>query len=306
MTALGRWQDAETALIDAIHAFERGHKGLRIHAIIKLADLRVSQGKFEEAEVMLQGMEDHSVAVVPLARLWLQKGKTALAKAMLELAVPDSASFTLHHLPALLLLVEVLLRLGDYAGVQRLVAHLVAMAAQAQSPLFTAQIEFIKGRVSLHRGDFGAAKVSFNRALDHLQFYEQSLLAGQVRLRMAQTLQIDDPAGAIAWAKGALATFERVGAEQEMAEAAQLLRELGIGRGALPRTPNILTRRELEIVGLITQGLTNRDIAARLVISPKTVEHHVSHVLEKLNLRSRAEIAAFSASGKLSTSLEEN
>ncbi len=50
----GKWQDAETALTEAIHTFDAGHHGLRVNAVLKLADLRVSQGRLEEAEVLLQ------------------------------------------------------------------------------------------------------------------------------------------------------------------------------------------------------------------------------------------------------------
>lgn len=304
MTSLGRWQDAEAALMDAIQAFEQGHKGLQIHAVIKLADLKVCQGKIEEAEVMLNGMEDQAAAIIPLARLWLQKGETALARAILEQALPAVDSYTLHHLPVLLLLVEVLLVVDDTASIQHVMAYLMDMAQQAQSDMLTAQIEFTKGCIHLHSGDFAAAKASFNVALDFLQSYQQSLLAGQIRLRMAQMLQASDPAGAVAWAKGALATFERIGAENDAVKAASVLRQLGVARASTPRLQQPLTKREMEIVALVALGLTNREIAERLVISAKTVEHHVSRILGKLNLRSRAEVAAFSVSGKLATHVE--
>jgi DNA-binding CsgD family transcriptional regulator len=231
----------------------------------------------------------------------LQKGEFAFARATLEQALPDSSAYNLYHLPVLLLLVEVLLNIDDRAGIQQVMAYLTDMALQAQSRLLTAQIDFIKGRVSLHAGDLAATKTHFNNALAHLQSYEQSLLAGQVRMRMAQMLQDSDPAGAVAWAKGALATFERIGAMQEAAAVSGLLRQLGAARGASPRLQTPLTQRESEIATLIALGLTNRDIAERLVISAKTVEHHVSRILGKLNLRSRAEVAALSASGKLTS-----
>lgn len=299
MTALGRWQDAETALVEAIHAFEQGHKGLRVHAVIKLADLRVYQGKIEEAEILLEGMEDQEAAAVPLARLCLQKGQTHLAKAILQQVLPSNSAYILNHLPALLLLVEILLTLDDTDNAQQIMVSLSQLAAQAQSPLLTAQIQFTRGRVSFCAGDLAAAKANFNTALACLQSYEQSLLAGQIRLKIAQMLQISDPVGAVAWAKGALATFERIGAEHERAEAAGLLRQLGVARRGATRSKQLLTHREKEIASLVAAGLTNRTIAERLVISPKTVEHHVSRILDKLDLRSRAEAAAFIASGRL-------
>jgi non-specific serine/threonine protein kinase len=57
----------------------------------------------------------------------------------------------------------------------------------------------------------------------------------------------------------------------------------------------LLTRREREVAGLIAQGLTNRQIGEALVIGERTVEMHVSNVLAKLDLSSRAQIAVWAA-----------
>ena len=99
---------------------------------------------------------------------------------------------------------------------------------------------------------------------------------------------------AIEEAKGALATFEELGAIPDADAAAALLREWGVR--AVRRRPNALgslTTREQEILALLGEGLSNREIAARLFITPKTVEHHVGHLLTKLDLKRRAEAAAY-------------
>jgi len=58
-----------------------------------------------------------------------------------------------------------------------------------------------------------------------------------------------------------------------------------------------LTEREHEVAALVTQGLSNKDIAARLVISRRTAESHVRHILNKLGLDSRGQIAAWVGTG---------
>ena len=69
-------------------------------------------------------------------------------------------------------------------------------------------------------------------------------------------------------------------------------------RGPKPTTranPGGLTDRQVEIVGLLVVGRTNAEIAAKLVLSVRTVDHHVSAVLQKLGITSRREVAGAAA-----------
>jgi DNA-binding NarL/FixJ family response regulator len=71
-----------------------------------------------------------------------------------------------------------------------------------------------------------------------------------------------------------------------------------VARGPRPATranPANLTARELEVLALVAEGLRNADIAQRLFISAKTVEHHVSAILSKLGARTRSEAARAAA-----------
>ena len=96
----------------------------------------------------------------------------------------------------------------------------------------------------------------------------------------------------------AIETFERVDADRDVSRAEAELRAVGVRRGRRGRRARAsvgwssLTRSERDVVDLVAEGLTNREIGARLFISRRTVETHLSHVFTKLNLRSRVELAA--------------
>jgi DNA-binding CsgD family transcriptional regulator len=99
----------------------------------------------------------------------------------------------------------------------------------------------------------------------------------------------------------ALAELQRLGARPLATRVARQLRDLGargLSRGPRPSTranPANLTPRETEVLALVAEGLRNADIAQRLVVSTKTVDHHVSAILAKLGVRSRAEAAGAAA-----------
>jgi DNA-binding CsgD family transcriptional regulator len=94
-------------------------------------------------------------------------------------------------------------------------------------------------------------------------------------------------------AQDARALFERIGADLGVQRAERVLRRLGAwppsGTGAA--TP--LSPRELEVAGLVAEGLSNPAIARRLYLSRPTIAHHVAHILTKLGFASRAQIAAW-------------
>jgi DNA-binding NarL/FixJ family response regulator len=68
----------------------------------------------------------------------------------------------------------------------------------------------------------------------------------------------------------------------------------------------LLTAREREVAALVAQGLTNKQIADQLVISERTADNHVGHILDKLGFTSRAQVAAWAAEQRLAdTWMEE-
>jgi DNA-binding NarL/FixJ family response regulator len=93
--------------------------------------------------------------------------------------------------------------------------------------------------------------------------------------------------------RAALETFEDLGAAACAERARQELR--ASGESARRRDASAveeLTPQELQVAGLVRRGLSNRDVAARLFVSPRTVDFHLRNVFAKLGVASRGELAA--------------
>lgn len=128
------------------------------------------------------------------------------------------------------------------------------------------------------------------------------LVAGQTLedLAVARAWHGDLPAARSALA-GAVASYELLGARWDIARADARLRSLGVRRGsrAARRRPargwEALTPAELKVALLVARGRTNPEIASALFLSRRTVQTHVSHILAKLEVRSRAEVAVIVA-----------
>jgi len=106
-----------------------------------------------------------------------------------------------------------------------------------------------------------------------------------------------DRARAVAALEAALAGYRRMGAVPDRDRALARMRALGVRRGSREAHRDTdhgwasLTAAEIRIAALVREGLTNREIGTRLFVSPRTVQVHVSHILQKTGLRSRVEIA---------------
>ncbi|MFN2625870.1 MAG: LuxR C-terminal-related transcriptional regulator [Mycobacteriales bacterium] len=297
LTAAGRWPEADAALTDAVRLWGLGYRSLRSGALIRLADLRVRQGRFEEAEQLLEGLDAYAEAARPLAAIRLVRGDWALACDVLEraLAQVDPVGAAAAHLLALL--VDVHLAASEFEEAKTAADQLVACASRTPSDYLRAAAALARGRVCLATGT-GDAQACLREALAGFDRAQMPMELASARLELAAALVTDRPEVALAEARAALEAFERLQAARHADAAAAMLRSLGARGPSGPRTSGVLTKREAEVLDLIGHGLSNPEISDRLYISRKTVEHHVGNVLAKLGLRSRGEAAAFAVRQK--------
>jgi DNA-binding NarL/FixJ family response regulator len=142
-------------------------------------------------------------------------------------------------------------------------------------------------------GDPAAALAAYREVLDHAEVYRAAHLRADCHQGAARCLlALGDRAGALDQARAAAGLLERwPGWRRD--EAAALLRRLGGDPAAAADGPGVLTPREREVAALLAEGLSNGEIARRLFISTKTASVHVSNILAKLGMASRAEVAAW-------------
>ena len=182
----------------------------------------------------------------------------------------------------------------DRPGAARSAAERLARCADRMpAPHLVATAALARGLVCLATGDdpgacLREAMAGFSRARMPMEL-------ARCRMTLARALMAERPEVAMAEARAALEVFQRLPAARDADAAAALLRSLGVRPSAVRQGEGQLTAREGEVLALLGRGLSNPEIADRLFISRKTVEHHVGHVLSKLGLRSRAEAAGYVA-----------
>lgn len=138
-------------------------------------------------------------------------------------------------------------------------------------------------------------------AMARLPWWQQ-----RVRMLLADDALADCWGDPVQWANEALAVFRARGDDRLVARARAVLQRAGApiprtGRGSTPvpdsLAPYLLTSREMDVLSLAAEGLSNSAIARRLVVSPRTVETHMSHLRTKTGTGSRGELVAILNSG---------
>jgi DNA-binding CsgD family transcriptional regulator len=291
LIALGRWEEAEGELLGAMRTFETGYWASQLFALLRLADLRVRQGRFEEAERLLEGFDWHVSAKRSLARIALARGDVALAGDLGRFCLESTPPSDPDCASVLVLLVEVQLAGGDLAAAEASLRQLAQLAVDREDDRTRALAKLAGGAVLAARGD-EQARADFQAALESFSELGLALEAAQARVALARALGTHAPAAAVFEARNALETFERLGATRDADAAAALLRELGAPARAFTKAYGTLTRRETDVLSLLAEGCTNAEIAQRLYISRRTAEHHVASILAKLGLRNRSEATA--------------
>ena len=151
------------------------------------------------------------------------------------------------------------------------------------------------GLLRLSTGSLTAARDALETAVRGWEQHGRIWEASWARLDLAHSLMRSNRFGEAASLLAAgRSTAESLESDPLMIRADELAK-VGRGRGTLEEPWRPLTAREFEVARLVAEGLTNVEIADRLAIAPKTASSHLEHILAKLGVSRRAEIAAWAA-----------
>jgi DNA-binding CsgD family transcriptional regulator/tetratricopeptide (TPR) repeat protein len=297
-----RWDEADLAIAEALTHYEqhdfRAHRyntiGQRGFVAILRGDWRTAEQVLAEVAVPLRGAGVlGAIWATARAMLAVRTGADDAAEALTAAWEPATASGSAQYIvPVAVAAVERAWMLERPEEADPFVAPALAVSRGWWRELLLWRLRLVR---DLPRDE----TVSLEPERTSLAGDWRAAAARWRSLRMPFELGIEllESGDEVAMQE-ALEVFDDLGAEPAARLARRRLRAAGVKR--LPRRPRAstrqhpagLTERQAEVLTLLTEGLTNVEIAARLVVSVRTVDHHVAAILQKLGVATRQEAAA--------------
>jgi DNA-binding CsgD family transcriptional regulator len=284
----GTWADAMREAREACrrlaHGPEPSTRGL---AFYRQGELHRLRGEVAEAEEAYRQASRHAWDPQPgMALLRLAQGNGEAAAAAVRRALGEFTE-PLDQAALLPAWVEIMLAADDLEAARDSCRTLQRIAADHGGDMLNAAAAQATGALALADSDPPAALVSLRQAWQLWQRLEVPYEAARVRVLVGRACRAlgDEDAARLEF-DAARATFADLGAAPDLARLEAL-----VVSSAAPA--HRLTSRELEVLRLVAGGRSNKAIAEQLVLSERTVERHVSNILAKLELRSRAAATAY-------------
>lgn len=252
----GEWTEAEAELQSAIADLREARPVVLPAAYARLGELRRRQGRTDEAVTLFEQAGSHPLAL--LGGAWVDIDQGNFPRAL------ERARAYLRRFPEDALL--------ERASANELI---VRIAAASNKP--------DEGREAIAELERAAAKYD-------LPLLNAAVLSGQAALACAD----GDDARAAELMQDAVALYDNAGFVHEAETARRDLQRVRDGNGTVTaNTP--LTQRELEVLRLVARGLSEREVADKLYISPHTAHRHLSNIRLKLNASTQAAAVAHAA-----------
>jgi DNA-binding CsgD family transcriptional regulator len=297
----GAWERAAQHAAAAHEAAEQiglehiGPASLYRKAIVDAHRGRIDEARAatEQAVALSKAVQHTSVTAMILGVLGfleLSLGDAAAADRQLRpvLAWLAEGDMALAPFPASPYALEALIGVGELERARELLAQFEREGLKLESPWMLAVGGRLRGLLAAAAGDLPNALISLERALAEQEGRSWPFERGRTLLTLGETQRrAKQKRAARESLQAALAHFEELGAPLWAEKARADLRRLG-GR---PRGLGELTPTEERVAALVAEGRTNREVAAALYVTERTVEGHLTRIYAKLGVRSRAELA---------------
>ena len=245
-------------------------------AFYQKGELHRLRGEFAEAEEAYREASVHGRDPEPgLALLRLAQGRVETAAAAIGRVVAEAKDPVVRSkvLPAC---VEIVLAAGDVAAARAAVDELSAIAADREAALLRGVAAHMGGAVLLADGEARAALGALRDALASWSELDVPYETARVRVLVGLACrELGDEDTAAMELEAACRSLRQLGAEPDLAVAERFLRP------AVPKSAGGLSAREVEVLRLVAAGKSNREIAAELVISDRTVARHLSNIFQQ-------------------------
>ncbi len=309
LAASGDWPAAEAELTAAVADLSSARPGMVAGGLVRLGEHRARQGRADEARELFE--QAGPAGFVGLGQLALDAGDPRAAADVAERvlrALPEQVP--LERLPALELLARARIGLeegrggvaagtgaagGDGAATAgEASAELTRIAELLDTPYLRGRARLVAGELAGAGGDHEAARRACEDAIDCFTVGSAPYEVALARLELAGGLAaLGRDERAAAEAQAARDTFAKLGAARDLARADSFLADGDAAPAS--HADSDLSPREIEVLKLVAQGLSDAEIAERLVVSPHTVHRHVANIRAKLRLPSRAAAVAYAA-----------
>jgi DNA-binding CsgD family transcriptional regulator/tetratricopeptide (TPR) repeat protein len=299
----GAWDEAERELTEACDELAICRPGMTTDGLARLGELRRRQGRLEEAAALFDRSGAHPIALLGRAAMALDQGDARSAAELAERHLRRlPAKNRTERAAALELLIRARAAARDGEDPDRArtaLDELRSIAADAQTLPLLGSASLGTGLLALAAGDLDAARRQLEDAVDLFERSGAPFEEARARVDLARVMErLGRADAALVEISRALDGLTRLDARVEV-RSAQAVRDRLTSpppaKTAAARDGGGLTAREVEVLRLISSGLSNQAIAKRLCISKHTVHRHVANTLSKLDVPSRSAAVACAA-----------